>query len=75
MTKKDFERIASVLAYCEAYAGNDAESEVVEWVAEEFSESFEADHPRFKPVFMVAALPLKAEKQKNKILETLGMES
>ena len=55
MTRKDFQRIAGVLAYAEAHCDDDRETETVRWIAGLFG-----DFPGFVPSrFAAAALPIK----------------
>lgn len=64
MTRKDFELIAGVLAYCEAHCDDDKESAIVEWVAGLFGDRLVATNERFDYArFMTASLPI-ATKQK-----------
>ena len=60
MTRKDFQRIAGVLAYAEAHCDGEKETETVRWVAGLFGDELARDSPEFLPSrFAAAALPIK----------------
>ena len=60
MTRKDFQRIASVLAYAEAHCDDDRETETVRWIAGLFADELADSFPGFvRGTFEAAALPIK----------------
>ena len=60
MTRKDFQRIAGVLAYAEAHCDDDRETETVRWIAGLFADDLADDSPGFLPSrFAATALPIK----------------
>ena len=62
MTRKDFRRIASVLAYAEAHCDGEKETEVVAWVAGLFADELGRGRPVSafrRDLFEAAALPIK----------------
>lgn len=68
MTKKDFQLIADVLAKFEGRS-DIAQPELVA----EFSDAFEAVHPRFNSgLFEIAAAPVENERLKQSILAKLS---
>lgn len=73
MTRKDFELIASTLAYCESHCDDDKETAMVEWIVEKFADALAAGHPRFnRGRFEVYALPIKHAELRRRIVEKLG---
>ena len=62
MTRKDFQRIAGVLAYAETHCDDEKESATVEWVAGLFADDLARSFPGFdRGRFEAAALPIKRE--------------
>ena len=60
LTRKDFQRIAGVLAYAEAHCDDDRETETVRWIAGLFADDLADDFPGFRRgTFEAAALPIK----------------
>jgi hypothetical protein len=72
VTRKDFELIADVFAYCEAHCDDPQESHLVRWIADHMADALAVTNDRFdRARFMAASLPLatrRAVKRRENII-------